>query len=113
MPAFVSVGYMYVCGEGMEWDGRLTVEAVGEDAALDARVEEVAFDLEAGDFAGGSHVADAFHHEDEVDGENRQDYRAIEGELEGLHPDETRRRSSIDGGLVKVSSSSGNDTSNQ
>ncbi|KAL8688932.1 MAG: hypothetical protein Q9218_005279, partial [Villophora microphyllina] len=51
-----------------------SVEAVGEDAALDAGVEEGAFDFETGDVAGRGDVTDGFHHEDDVDGEQRQHY---------------------------------------
>ncbi|KAL8935774.1 MAG: hypothetical protein Q9211_004524, partial [Gyalolechia sp. 1 TL-2023] len=50
-------------GDGQE-AGEEAVEAVGEDAALDAGIKEFAFDFEAGDIAGRGDVADGFHHED-------------------------------------------------
>ena len=48
--------------------GDESVESVREDAPLDPGVEELAFDFETGDIAGGGDVTNSFHHEHNVDG---------------------------------------------
>jgi len=61
------------------------VQAVGEDTALDARVEQGALDGLARRLGARRDVADGFHSERDVDGEHRQDGRAVdlEGESSG------------------------------
>ena len=82
--------------------GDEAVEPVGEDAALDAGVEELAFDFEARYVAGGGDVADCFHHEDDVDGHEGEDDGRVDAQRERLHPDEGDGGGGVDAGGGEV-----------
>lgn len=93
--------------------GEGTVETVGEDAALDAGVEEFAVDVEAGDVAGGGDVAHGFHGEDHVDGEERQNNRSVYRQLERVDPDKRHSGRGVDGAAVEVAACRSDDAPNE
>ena len=85
------------------------VEAVGQDAALDPRVEEGAFDLEARHVARGADVADGLHHEHDVDGHEREDDGRVDAQGERLGPDEGDGGRGVDARGGKVARGAGDD----
>ena len=93
--------------------GDQAVEAVGEDAALDAGVEESAFDFESRHVAGGGDVADCFHHEDDVHRHEREDDGRVDAQWECLDPDERDGGRCVDARCGEVACRTGDDASDQ
>jgi hypothetical protein len=90
-----------------------TVDTIGEDAALDARLIDRALDLHTGEIACGGNVADGLGRADDVDGEDRQDQRSIDAQREGVHPDEGGDRGGVDAGGAEVACCGGDNASDQ
>ena len=80
---------------------------------MDARVEEGAFDLEARDVAGGADVANGFHHEDNVHGQEGQDDGRVDGEGESFDPDEGGGGGGGDARGGEVAGCAGDDAADQ
>ena len=80
---------------------------------MDARVEEFAFDFEPRHVACGANVADGFHHEDYVYGEEGQDDGRVDAQGEGLDPDEGGGGRGVDSGGGKIARGAGDDAADE
>ena len=80
---------------------------------MDARVEELAFDLEARHVARGGDVADGFHHEDDVDGHEREDDGCVDAQGERLDPDEGDGGRGVNAGSGEVACGARDDAADQ
>ena len=99
-------------GDGAE-AGEEAVEAVGQYTTLDARVEEFTLDFQPRHIACGRDVADGFHHEDNVHGQEGQDDGRIDFQGERLNPDEGGSGSGVDAGGRKVARCAGDDAADE
>jgi len=78
------------------------IQAISEDTTLDSGVEHFAIDFEARNIAGSGNVTNGFHGANHVNRQEREYYGPVDGELEGIDPDEGYSRRRVNGRLVKV-----------
>lgn len=89
------------------------VEAIRQHTALNARVKQGAGDGESRDVAGSGNIPNGFHHEDDVNRQEREHNRAIDGKGEGAHPNKGHGRGGTDSIGREIARGPGDDATDQ
>jgi hypothetical protein len=74
-------GDSHQCGED-------SIDSVCENATLDTRIEQLAFDIEPGNIAGSGDISDSLASTDDEDCHQWKDEGTIDLEFESVYPDE-------------------------
>lgn len=93
--------------------GQDTDATISKHTSLDTGLVGLAVNFQARDIASSGNVANGLARADDENGQQRQDERAVEAELESLDPNEGNCGGRVDTGTVKIASRRGDDATDK